>query len=157
MSLQDSLPGRIRAHFALDLLPGLLLTAMLASLAFALRGLPLLGVFSPMILAILLGMVFHNVIGTPARAHPGIAFSMRRLLRLGIILLGLQLTAAQVAAVGYGGVAIIAAPVFARGRPVNGLVVMGVAEQLRRIGFKAIGQRLRVEAAEMSEALAGVD
>jgi uncharacterized integral membrane protein (TIGR00698 family) len=113
MSLQDSLPGRIRAHSALDLLPGLLLTAMLASLAFALRGLPLLGVFSPMILAILLGMVFHNVIGTPARAHPGIAFSMRRLLRLGIILLGLQLTAAQVAAVGYGGVAIIAAALIA--------------------------------------------
>jgi DNA-binding IclR family transcriptional regulator len=53
------------------------------------------------------------------------------------------------------GVAIIAAPVFARGRPINGLVVMGVGEQLRRIGFTAIGERLRAEAAEMSEALAG--
>jgi uncharacterized integral membrane protein (TIGR00698 family) len=113
MSLQHSLPGRIRAHPVLDLLPGLLLTAMLASLAFALHGSPMLGVFSPMILAILLGMVFHNVIGTPARAHPGIAFSMRRLLRLGIILLGLQLTAAQVAGVGASGVAIIAATLIA--------------------------------------------
>jgi len=109
MSLQESVPGRIRLHPALDLLPGLLLTAMLAALAYALHGLPLLGVFSPMILAILLGMVFHNVIGTPARAHAGIAFSMRRLLRLGIILLGLQLTASQVAEVGLGGVAIIGA------------------------------------------------
>jgi uncharacterized integral membrane protein (TIGR00698 family) len=109
MSLQESVPSRLRLNPALDLLPGLLLTAMLAALAYALHGLPLFGVFSPMILAILLGMVFHNVIGTPTRARTGIAFSMRRLLRLGIILLGLQLTAAQVAAVGFGGVAIIAA------------------------------------------------
>jgi uncharacterized integral membrane protein (TIGR00698 family) len=109
MSHPISLAGQIRLHPALDLLPGLLLTGMLAALAFGLHGLPLLGVFSPMILAILLGMVFHNVIGTTERAKAGIAFSMRRLLRLGIILLGLQLTASQVAAVGIGGVAIIAA------------------------------------------------
>jgi uncharacterized integral membrane protein (TIGR00698 family) len=113
MSLQDSLSGRIRSNPALDLLPGLLLTAMLAALAFALHSLPMLGMFSPMILAILLGMAFHNIIGTPARAQAGIAFSMRRLLRLGIILLGLQLTASQVAAVGVGGVASIAAALVA--------------------------------------------
>jgi uncharacterized integral membrane protein (TIGR00698 family) len=109
MSLQESLPGRLpRLNATLELLPGLLLTAMLAALAFSLHGLPMLGVFSPMILAILLGMAFHNIIGTPVRAREGVAFSMRRLLRLGIILLGLQLTASQVAAVGVGGVAIIA-------------------------------------------------
>jgi uncharacterized integral membrane protein (TIGR00698 family) len=54
-------------------------------------------------------MAFHNVIGTPLRAKAGIAFSLRRILRLGIILLGLQLTAAQVAAVGATGIAIIVA------------------------------------------------
>lgn len=109
MSLQESLPSRLRLNPAFDLLPGLVLTAMLAALAWSLHGLPLLGVFSPMILAILLGMVFHNLIGTPVRARAGVAFSLRRVLRLGIILLGLQLTAAQVAAVGASGVAIIAA------------------------------------------------
>lgn len=108
MSLQESIPSRLRLSPALDLLPGLLLTAMLAALAGSLHGLPPLGVFSPMILAILLGMVFHNLIGTPIRARSGVAFSLRKVLRLGIILLGLQLTAAQVAAVGAGGVAIIA-------------------------------------------------
>lgn len=86
---------------------------MLAALAFALHSLPMLGMFSPMILAILLGMAFHNIIGTPARAQAGIAFAMRRLLRLGIILLGLQLTASQVAAVGVDGVASIAAALVA--------------------------------------------
>jgi uncharacterized integral membrane protein (TIGR00698 family) len=66
-----------------------------------------------LILAILLGMAFHNAVGTPAWAKPGVVFSMRKLLRLGIVLLGLQLTAAQVAAVGVSGIAIIAATLIA--------------------------------------------
>ncbi len=109
MSLQATLPVRSGLSPALDLVPGLMLTAMLAALGTALHTLPVLGIFSPLILSILLGVVFHNVIGAPARARAGIAFSLRRILRFGIILLGLQLTAAQVAAVGVTGVAIIAA------------------------------------------------
>jgi uncharacterized integral membrane protein (TIGR00698 family) len=53
-------------------------------------------------------MGFHNVVGTPVVAKPGVTFSMRRILRFAIILLGLQLTLAQVAEVGLKGVAIIA-------------------------------------------------
>ncbi len=113
MTSETSARLPVRPHPALDLLPGVLLTGMLAALAFSLHNLPVLGVFSPMILAILLGMAFHNIIGTPIRAKTGVAFSMRRLLRLGIMLLGLQLTASQVADVGVGGVAIIAATLVA--------------------------------------------
>ena len=91
------------------LLPGLALTAAIAALAFALRHLPGLTAFSPMILAIVIGMAFHNLVGTPISAKAGVAFSMRKVLRFAIILLGLQLTAAQVAEVGAGGVALIAA------------------------------------------------
>ncbi|HVZ01215.1 MAG TPA: YeiH family protein [Dongiaceae bacterium] len=108
MSFQAALPARAGLNPALELIPGLMLTAMLAALGTALHTLPVIGIFSPLILSILLGMVFHNVIGTPHRARAGIAFSLRRILRLGIILLGLQLTAAQVAAVGVTGLAIIA-------------------------------------------------
>ena len=43
----------------------------------------------------------------PALARAGVVFSLKRLLRLAIILLGLQLTAQQVAAVGATGMAII--------------------------------------------------
>jgi len=64
---------------------------------------------SPMILAILLGMAFHNFVGTPKRAVPGVKFAMRHLLRLGVALLGLQLTTQQLAEVGATGIAIIAA------------------------------------------------
>nr|WP_315797957.1 YeiH family protein [Bradyrhizobium sp. SZCCHNRI3043] len=89
-------------------MPGLALSAALAACAFGLRLVPGLGLFSPMILAIVAGMALHNVIGTPARAKPGVAFSMSRVLRLAIILLGLQLTAAQIVEVGARGLVVIA-------------------------------------------------
>ncbi len=69
--------------------------------------------FSPMILAILLGMAFHNLVGTPAFAKSGVTFSLRRLLRAGIILLGLQLTITEVIEVGDRGILIIAATLVA--------------------------------------------
>jgi uncharacterized integral membrane protein (TIGR00698 family) len=96
------------AHSALPaLLPGLLLSAAIAGAGFGLRQLPGLTLFSPMILAIVAGMAFHNLIGTPGRAKAGVTFSMRRILRLAIVLLGLQLTAAQVVEVGARGLGVI--------------------------------------------------
>ncbi|WP_425531972.1 YeiH family protein [Ancylobacter koreensis] len=89
-------------------MPGLLLAGAIAGAAFGLRQLPVLGLLSPMILAIVIGMGFHNLVGTPARAKPGVAFAMRRILRFAIILLGLQLTAAQIVEVGASGFAVIA-------------------------------------------------
>lgn len=93
---------------ALGVWPGLVLTAAIAGAAFGLRQIPYVSVLSPIILSIAIGMVFHNVIGTPALARPGVTFSMRRLLRFAIVLLGLQLTASQLVEVGASGLAIIA-------------------------------------------------
>jgi uncharacterized integral membrane protein (TIGR00698 family) len=97
----------------LAILPGLLLTSAVAASAYGLRRLPAMATFSPMILAILIGIAFHNLIGTPAIARPGITFSLRRLLRLAIILLGLQLTIIQVIEVGGRGIVIIATTLLA--------------------------------------------
>jgi uncharacterized integral membrane protein (TIGR00698 family) len=94
-------------------LPGLALTGVIAATAFALRQIPGVSTFSPMILAILIGIAFHNLAGTPVRAKAGVKFSLRRILRLAIILLGLQLTAAQVAQVGAAGIAVIVATLVA--------------------------------------------
>jgi len=91
-----------------DLLPGVALTAIIAGASFALRYVPGLSVLSPMILAIVMGIAFHNLIGTPAKAKPGVVFSLRKILRFAIVLLGLQLTAWQVLAVGAKGIAMIA-------------------------------------------------
>ena len=88
-------------------LPGLALAAAIVGAAFAARQLPGLGLLSPMIVAIVLGIAVRNAAGLPAAARPGVAFSMRRLLRLGIILLGLQLTVSHFATVGVAGMAVI--------------------------------------------------
>jgi uncharacterized integral membrane protein (TIGR00698 family) len=91
------------------LLPGLGLTLAIALLGFVLNRVPLLGTFSPLILSITLGMLFHNVVRTPASCIPGVKFSLRRILRFAIVLLGLQLTVGQVLAVGGAGLAIVVA------------------------------------------------
>ncbi|MCF4165270.1 YeiH family protein [Zavarzinia compransoris] len=105
LSLSDPVPLARRAG---DVLPGLLLAGGIGLAATALNRLPAFGALSPMILAIALGIGLGNLARLPARVRPGIAFSMRRLLRAGIVLLGLQLTMAQVFAVGPGGLAVIA-------------------------------------------------
>jgi len=93
----------------ISVVPGLLLTSGIAAAAFGLRALPGVSVLSPMILAIFMGITFHNLVRTPAWAKPGVVFSLRRILRVAIILLGLQLTAQQVVAVGGAGLAVIIA------------------------------------------------
>jgi uncharacterized integral membrane protein (TIGR00698 family) len=108
-TIQPSSLARPASSVAARLVPGLALTASIAAAAYGLRLLPGAATFSPMILAILLGILFHNLVGTPAAAKGGVVFSLRRVLRLAIILLGLQLTASQVVAVGGTGIAIIVA------------------------------------------------
>src|SRR3546814_6630725 len=67
------------AQTAKSLLPGLLLTGGLSAVAFGIQSLlPPHTVLSPLIIAIVLGMAFHNTIGTPARCKPGVAFSLKR-------------------------------------------------------------------------------
>ncbi|MFT4109460.1 MAG: putative sulfate exporter family transporter [Propionicimonas sp.] len=60
---------------------------------------------SAMLVAILLGALVANVAslwgGLPAALEPGLAFASRRLLRLGVVLLGLQLVLGDIAALGW--------------------------------------------------------
>lgn len=83
-------------------LPGLALAAIIAAAAYGVRLGPGLGALSPMVLAIGLGVVMSALVGVPAAARPGLAFASRSLLRLAIVLLGLQLTVSQVIGVGAG-------------------------------------------------------
>lgn len=99
-------PSRLGA--LLDLAPGLALTGGVAGLAFALRLIPAVAVLSPMILSVIIGMAVHNFLGSPRAARHGVDFSLRPILRLSIVLLGLQITASQAAEIGAPGVAGIA-------------------------------------------------
>jgi uncharacterized integral membrane protein (TIGR00698 family) len=94
-------------------LPGLLLAVLIALLARAVAqalatgttGLPKFPV-SPVMLAVVLGMLWRNTAGVPAWAAAGLKWAMHQLLRTGIALVGLRLTLA-----GAGAIAASALPV----------------------------------------------
>ena len=99
---------KARSDAVFGVWPGLALTAAIAAMAFALRQISWVSMLSPIILSIALGMGLRNITGLPTLAQPGVTFSMRRILRFAIVLLGLQLTASQLVEVGATGIAIIA-------------------------------------------------
>ncbi|MFU0507864.1 YeiH family protein [Pseudaminobacter sp. NGMCC 1.201702] len=92
---------------------GIVLACTIAGAGFSLRQLPWMTLFSPMILAVLVGMVFSNTVGVAANAKAGIAFSQKTLLRAAIVVLGFQLTAAQVLSIGVPGIAVAATALLA--------------------------------------------
>lgn len=98
---------------AVRLLPGLALTFGIAAAAMGLRQALGIAALSPLILSIVIGIAVGNFAGVSAAARPGITFSLKRILRFAIVLLGLQLTVSQIVAVGGTGAAIIVATMIA--------------------------------------------
>ncbi|WOI57643.1 YeiH family protein [Palleronia sp. LCG004] len=94
-------------------IPGLVICIAIAALAFAAARLPGLSALSPLILAIVMGIAVGNLTPLASRAEPGATFAVKVILRWGIVLLGLQLTIAQVLSVGLSGLAIILTGLFA--------------------------------------------
>jgi uncharacterized integral membrane protein (TIGR00698 family) len=90
------------------LLPGFTAVAVLVATSIALHSVPGLGSVSPMILAVLLGMGLHSVFGLSPIFHAGLAVACGPLMRVAIVALGLQLTFYDLAAVGWGRMALIA-------------------------------------------------
>jgi uncharacterized integral membrane protein (TIGR00698 family) len=86
--------------------PGLIIAVLLAYLARFLAaqlaqgagGLPKLPL-SPVMCAVVLGMLWRNSIGVPAWAKSGLDWAMHRLLRVGIALVGLRLTLSGASAI----------------------------------------------------------
>jgi uncharacterized integral membrane protein (TIGR00698 family) len=84
----------------------------IAGAAYLLRSLPIFQLFSPLIIAIILGIIFRNTIGMPANCQSGVTFAMKRILRFVIALLGLQLSIVQVLAIGGKGIGLIILTLF---------------------------------------------
>jgi uncharacterized integral membrane protein (TIGR00698 family) len=97
-----------------SLLPGLVVAILLAWLSVWLSkfiGINLLGFaktpVSPVMLAILLGLIIGAVVPMPQVLKPGLSFSVKKVLRLGIILLGIRLTIFDVFKLGVYGIPIV--------------------------------------------------
>ena len=93
------------------LLPGLFLTFALAMVAIGLALFLHGSGASPLMIAVLLGVAVRLIAGGPIKTRPGVQFAQKALLRLAIILLGVQLTFGQIAAVGGAVFIVIAATV----------------------------------------------
>ena len=132
VALRQAAPG-------LALAVGLAMLARVAAqaLAHGAGGLPKLPL-SPVMCAVLLGMLWRNSIGVPGWATRGLEWTMHRLLRVGIALVGLRLTLAGATAI-----AITAVPVALCCLTVAMLAGVGIARALavpRRLGvLLAIG------------------
>jgi len=105
---QQPSPSFAYLSAAVQLLPGLLLTAAVACAALAVRNLTGWTTLSPLILSIVFGMLIRNALSVPAAVEPGIGFSLKRILRFGIVMLGLQVTAAQILSLGGAGLLMVA-------------------------------------------------
>ena len=87
--------------------PGLILAIVLAFggqflsdfIGVTLMGLPKSPI-SAIMMAIILGIIVRNTITLPASFQPGIRFGLVRILRLGIVLLGIRLSLGEVGAIG---------------------------------------------------------
>lgn len=97
-----------------SLLPGLLVAALLAWLSIWLSefmGVILLGFdktpISAVMLGILLGLIIGAIVPMPAALKSGLRFALKKVLRLGIIMLGIRLTIFDVFKLGAYGVPIV--------------------------------------------------
>lgn len=70
---------------------GIGITLIIAIAAKLLASVPYLNIMGQLVLAILLGILWRATIGMPSVAAAGITFANKKLLRLGIILLGMRL------------------------------------------------------------------
>ncbi len=87
-------------------LPGLVLAAIVAMAGqfLADASAPLLGLektpVSPILVAILLGLAIRNAVGLPAAYEKGLELALKKLLRIGVALLGIRLSVGAVGSIG---------------------------------------------------------
>jgi len=98
----------------LNLLPGLGLCA--AAVVIALGVSSVLPTMSALLTAIILGVLLRNTVRLPAAIEPGLTFAAKKLLRLGVVLLGLQLVLGDILGLGAGMIVVVIA-----------IVVIGIA------------------------------
>jgi len=91
------------------LVPGLILCAVAVVICLGLGR--LMPMVSPLLTAIILGAVLANVVPLSQKMRPGLTFSARRLLRVGVILLGLRLMLSDIAGLGIGMIVVVVAVV----------------------------------------------
>jgi len=115
-----------------SLIPGVVLAAVVVAISSGLAkalnaALGFDGLISFILVAIVLGIIIRNTVGLSEIFSPGLQFSLKKLLRLGIILLGIRLSLVDVLEIGGFGIPIVV------GAVATGLIVAIAAT--RRLGL----------------------
>ncbi|MCP2259931.1 conserved hypothetical integral membrane protein [Streptoalloteichus tenebrarius] len=97
------------ASWLRPLLPGLLAVAVAVAVAVLVN--QVVPAVSALTIAVVLGVLAGNLPVLPAAARPGLTWATRRLLRAGVVLLGLQLAVPQVLGLGAGTLLVVLATV----------------------------------------------
>ncbi|PWW08742.1 putative integral membrane protein (TIGR00698 family) [Paenibacillus cellulosilyticus] len=79
-----------------DCAQGIALTLLLAVIAKYAAGFPFLSIMGQLVIAIILGIAWRAAFGIPESMMSGVSFSSKKLLRYGIILLGMRLNLADI-------------------------------------------------------------
>lgn len=98
-------PARRLLSWATSVAPGLGVAAVATGVAL-LAG-RFLHTISPLLIAIVIGAIVANVTTLPSRLRPGLTFASKKLLRIGVALLGFQLVLGDIMGLGAGMVAVV--------------------------------------------------
>jgi uncharacterized membrane protein YadS len=115
--LAESLSGRANVRLPSTIqrwtrqLPRLFLNSVIEGTALAIRQLPGMTTFSPMILTMVIGIALHNIVVTAALAKQRITSSLRWLPGIAIFPFGLKFTSSQAIEIGGGALGIVVATV----------------------------------------------
>lgn len=80
-----------------------------ATAALMTKEVPYIALINPIVLAVIFGMILSSMFGVPDAARPGLTLAAKFLLRVSIVLLGLQITVLELVQVGTAAIVICAA------------------------------------------------
>lgn len=100
-------PAAPRLNEVRAYVPGVALSAAAAAIAMGVRH--FVPALSPLLIAIVAGALVANLVALPASFVAGITFSSKKLLRVGIALLGLQLVLSDILGLGWGVIVMVVA------------------------------------------------
>ncbi|MBS2971013.1 YeiH family putative sulfate export transporter [Metabacillus sp. KIGAM252] len=104
--MEEAIERPIKQNINLGWIKGIGVTLLLAAAAKYLSGFPLLSILGQLVIALVLGMAWRAVFGVKEALIPGVSFSSKKLLRAGIILLGMRLNIADIYSAGWSVLAI---------------------------------------------------
>lgn len=100
--MEQAITRKLKQQVNMAFIKGVSITLFIALVAKYLSRFPLLSIMGQLVIAIIIGMIWGALFSLRKNVHVGISFSSKKLLRIGIILLGMRLNLADIYHAGTG-------------------------------------------------------